>query len=221
MVNSTQSGLAETTEHRIVELLRARILEGQLAIGERLRQDVISAELGVSSTPVREAFRRLSAEGLLTIANHKGATVRDLSLDERIEVLDMLRLIESHNIATAVPLAGRDVIARAAEIQAQMRAAGDNAGQWATLNRDFHWALAQPSARPRALRMMGELLNLSALHVRDDIHASTFRREQALDEHDTILAAYAAGDVEATMAACYAHSTNALTRMATTTADEA
>src|ERR1700712_3564035 len=124
------SQLALTTEQRIVELLRERILEGQLTIGERLRQDTVSHELGVSSTPVREAFRRLEAEGLLKIASHKGAIVRDLAPSERVEVLEMLRLVEAHNIAFAIPGSTPEIVDAAAETQAELRNTADSA-RWA------------------------------------------------------------------------------------------
>lgn len=212
MTASTPSTLAATTEHRVVEVLRARILEGKFAVGERLRQDFISAELGVSSTPVREAFRRLAAEGLLTIATHRGVVVRDLSFEERVELLELVRLIDTHNLAQAVPLADKATIAEAQRIQEDLRTTVDPA-RWASLNRQFHWTLGAPSGRPRALALLGELLNLSALHIRDDIHSLPGRREEALDEHERILEAYERGDVESTTAASHAHTTNALNHL--------
>jgi DNA-binding GntR family transcriptional regulator len=212
VTTSETSQVAETTEQRVVELLRERILEGQLAIGERLRQDAVSAELGVSSTPVREAFRRLAAEGLLTIASHKGALVRDLSHDERVEVLDLLRLIDSYNLARAIPNSTAAVIEEATRIQDELRSTSDSA-RWATLNRRFHLVLGEPSGRPRSLALLREMLNLSALHIREDIASVVGRREQALEEHDRILASYAAGDVAACQAAARAHTSSALDRL--------
>jgi DNA-binding GntR family transcriptional regulator len=59
----------------VYETLRAAILEGALAPGEHLRQDEVAARWEVSSTPVREAFRRLESEGLVELVPHRGVRV--------------------------------------------------------------------------------------------------------------------------------------------------
>ena len=65
--------------------LRSAILDGSIAPGTRLRQDQVAVRWGVSSTPVREAFRRLEAEGLVELLPHRGVIVR-----ERMEASDPL-----------------------------------------------------------------------------------------------------------------------------------
>ncbi|MEX2238595.1 MAG: GntR family transcriptional regulator [Dehalococcoidia bacterium] len=68
------------------ETLRAEILSGRVAEGTHLRQDELAAHWGVSSTPVREAFRRLEAEGLVELLPHRG--VRVCPLPERESLVD-------------------------------------------------------------------------------------------------------------------------------------
>jgi DNA-binding GntR family transcriptional regulator len=60
----------------IASTLQARMLRGELAGGERLRQESLAAEFGVSRTPVREALRKLQAGGLVAVEPHRGAIVR-------------------------------------------------------------------------------------------------------------------------------------------------
>lgn len=56
--------------------LQRAILSGELEPGARLRQDEVALQWGVSSTPVREAFRRLEADGLVDLLPHRGVVVR-------------------------------------------------------------------------------------------------------------------------------------------------
>ena len=65
----------QTMTSMAVESLRERILRGQFAEGEPLRQDALADELGVSRIPIREALRQLDAEGLVTFSPHRGAVV--------------------------------------------------------------------------------------------------------------------------------------------------
>lgn len=184
-----------TAQSRVVEVLRERILAGGLPAGARLRQLDLSEELGVSTTPVREAFRTLAAEGLLQIDSHRGALVRELSPAEQLEIYQLQLLLERDNLTYAVAAMTPQALERAAAAQAEMRSTR-NAVRWALLNRDFHLALAEPASRPRVLQLLTDLLNVTAVQIRGDIEHWAGRREQALSEHDDLLAAIRLGSVE-------------------------
>src|ERR1051325_1357293 len=64
---------------KLAAQLQARVLNGELASGTRLRQEALAEEFGVSRTPVREALRKLQASGLVELRPHRGALVRGLS----------------------------------------------------------------------------------------------------------------------------------------------
>jgi DNA-binding GntR family transcriptional regulator len=82
--------------------LRERIGVGQLAPGDKLDASVLASELGMSVTPIREALRVLSADGLIEMQPHRGATVADTSaLDE--EVWQLRTLLEPRAVHLAVP----------------------------------------------------------------------------------------------------------------------
>ena len=72
-----------------------RILQGDLGGGELLSEGQISESLGVSRTPVHEAFLRLAAERLLTLSSRRGAVVTPMSPQETRDVLDTREAIES------------------------------------------------------------------------------------------------------------------------------
>src|SRR5579885_1555159 len=77
----------------VAETIRWRIQHGRYRSGQRLTEADLTADLGVSRGPVREAFRRLAAEGMLELAHNRGAQVPELSaagVDELLEVLEPL-----------------------------------------------------------------------------------------------------------------------------------
>lgn len=184
-----------TAQSRIVEVLRERILSGELNVGARLRQVDLSEELGVSTTPVREAFRTLAAEGLLQIDTHRGALVRELGPAEQLEIYQLQLLLERDNLTYAVARMTSQALDRATAAQDEMRATR-SAVRWAVLNRDFHLALAEPADRPRVMQLLTDLLNVTAIQIRGDIENWAGRREEALAEHDNLLGAIRLGSVE-------------------------
>ncbi|MBM3891339.1 MAG: GntR family transcriptional regulator, partial [Verrucomicrobia bacterium] len=88
---------------QIRDYLLERIGSGQLAPGERVVEARVCEELGVSSIPVREAIRELVTMGVLAAATHKGAWVREVSLDETVEALQVKAALESLAARLAAP----------------------------------------------------------------------------------------------------------------------
>ena len=82
------------TVDRVVEDLRAGILGGRYVPGQRLIEADLTRGLQVSRGPLREAFRRLSAEGLLQIVPNRGALVRQLSYREIVEIFQIRSALE-------------------------------------------------------------------------------------------------------------------------------
>jgi DNA-binding GntR family transcriptional regulator len=159
--------------------------------GGRLRQVDIAGDLGVSTTPVREAFRSLATEGLVQIDEHRGVIVRRLTLAECIEMQELIILVEADNLLYAVPKMEDSTLDEAESLCRKMDRAGNRFG---LLNCDFHLAMARPSGRQRSISLLAELLTLSALHVPSDSNRIAGRRKQAQAEHYAMVAAARAGD---------------------------
>lgn len=98
-----------------LHLLRERIISGELRPGAKLSDLVLSREIGISRTPLREAIRQLAADGLVDVVPHQGATVRAPSGDELDELYEIRGLLEGHAAARA---ATRRTPAQAAELLA-------------------------------------------------------------------------------------------------------
>ncbi|WP_233830201.1 GntR family transcriptional regulator [Paraburkholderia sp. ZP32-5] len=177
---STRKIVRPTTVELVTTAVRQRILSGELAPGEVLRQEALAEELGVSRVPVREAITRLTAEGLLTSVPHKGAYVAELSIDEVEETFDIRLRLEPWIFSEAIPRITEAEIGKAERLVNDM----DNAdsGVWGQLNWRLHETLYLPSKRDITLQM------LRVLHDRSDRY---FRfqavqvpiREQSHDEH--------------------------------------
>ena len=75
----------QTLQELVYRNLRARILNGQIKPGQRLRASAIASDLGVSPTPAREAIRRLQEQGLVTVRQRRGAVVTELSATDVAE----------------------------------------------------------------------------------------------------------------------------------------
>jgi DNA-binding GntR family transcriptional regulator len=180
-----------TTQSWVTQVLRERIITGVVPPGAHLRQVDIAGDLGVSTTPVREAFRSLATEGLVQIDEHRGVVVRKLTLAECIEMQELIILVEADNLLYAVPNMDSKTLAEAESLCRRMDRAGNRYG---LLNCEFHLAMARPSGRQRSLSLLGELLTLSALHVPTDSNRIAGRRKQAQAEHYAMVAAARAGD---------------------------
>src|SRR5262249_43591122 len=85
---------ADTTADAVYEVLRACIIEGEFAPGQRLLSDAIASDLKVSRTPVREALRKLEAEGLIEASGRAGLTVREISEEDLSEFFFVREALE-------------------------------------------------------------------------------------------------------------------------------
>jgi len=177
--------------------LRERILGGEFRAGEQLRQDGLAADYGVSRIPVREALRRLEAEGLVVIEPHKGAVVAGLEPAEIRELFEMRAVLEAELIRLAVP---RLTAADVSEATAALRdyEAGLAAGQvedWGALNWRFHGALYRAAGRPRWLETLQDLNARTDRFIRLQL-ALTGALDRARGEHQAILTLARAGEAD-------------------------
>ena len=184
---------ARTTQSWVADELRDRIIVGTIPVGARLRQVDVATEFSVSTTPVREAFRTLATEGLVQIDEHRGVVVRRLTLEECIELQELIIVVESDNLLHSIPVMDDQTLSEAESTYRKMLRGGR---QYPLLNRELHLTLARPSGRRRSIALLAEMLTLSALHVREDTRRIDGRREQSNHEHHAFVEAARARDAE-------------------------
>ncbi|SET62268.1 GntR family transcriptional regulator [Oceanicella actignis] len=183
-----------TAHERVYRRLRRKILHGELAPGQAVTLRGVAAELGVSMTPVREAVRRLAAEGALAISA-SGRVSAPVLTPQRVEELAAIRaLLEPELAARALPRAHFSLIERLKRMDAEiddMLENGDAAG-YVRANIEFHRTLYLRAHAPAMLAVaetvwlqMGP--SMRALYGRIGMG-------RVMDYHRKAIAALAAGD---------------------------
>lgn len=190
----------------IAASLRERLLAGEFAAGAQLRQDALAADYGVSRIPVREALRRLEAEGLVAIEPHKGAVVAGLAPAEILELFEMRALLEAELARLAVPnLAAADLAeAETALALYEAALAEGRVADWGSLNWRFHAALYRAAGRPLWLEAVQDLNRKTDRFIRLQL-ALTGALERAKAEHRGMLTLARAGLAEELAALVRSH----------------
>lgn len=195
--------------------LREAILSGEIAPGEQLSVPALSARLGVSRSPVREAVLALAAEGLAVERPRRGVVAIELGPDDADaihEVREPLEGLAARLAAARIDAASLDALKAVLAEQARQVAASDEAGFFRT-NAQFHALIARASGNPELPRLLGSLEGRMALALRR-VAARPGHRKSALAEHRAVLRALVEGDGAAAEAAMRAHLAATRTRVA-------
>src|SRR5690348_10920048 len=183
---------------QVYDDLRERILSGDIPRGTRLRQVSLAEELGVSRTPLREALRRLSAEGFVEFSPNQGATVSQLDLGDMRNAWTARLTLEPAAARLAAEHADLPAIARMRQaVERQRDAGGDRVAGFAA-NREFHLALVAATGNPHLTRF-AEMLWVARIGAPIySAQAADAPGEMAVwaDEHDRIADAVADGDAD-------------------------
>lgn len=187
----------------VYDSLREGIRTGAWRRGDRLREEMVAKTLGVSRTPVREAFSRLQARGLLEVTA-SGLVVATISRPQTLELYAMREVLEGSAARFAAQHAAPGEIDSLRQLNAAFAAAGHDAPRLAHLNRQFHGAILD-AARNRYLeRMLEDLSDTLAL-----LPGTTFelpeRRPLAVAEHAAIVDAMERRDPDAAEQAARTH----------------
>ena len=194
----------QTTRQFVVGTLRAEILAGVHVTGARLRQEEVASRLGVSTTPVREAFRDLLAEGLIGLDVHRGALVRGLTLADVREIYRMRMALEPLLARDALEAGGRGDFAAAAALHRQLCDERDP-GRWAALNVSFHGALTASVPEGRLSRTVTALAEAAGAYVSLSMHAAPDLMALNNRDHAALLDCFERGDVGRAVAKTVAH----------------
>lgn len=192
----------ETLTVRIARVLADRIIAGEILPGARLRQDHIAEEFGSSHVPVREAFRRLEAQGLAVSEPRRGVRVAAFDTSELREVAEMRAALEVLALRHAAPHLTSAVLDAAEEATR----AGDESHEvraWEEANRRFHRLIVEPCAMPRLLATIDDLHAASARFLFSAWQTGWERRTD--HDHRAILAALRKGNTEAACATLARH----------------
>ncbi len=210
-MTSTPLATPGTAAQHAVEALRRALVAGELAPGDKIRQEELADSLGVSLAPVREALATLEREGQVTYLPRRGYFVSRLDLDDLREIYELRAVLEDRAARRALPQLDEDALRRielAARECVEAAAAGDVAAELAA-NRRFHFAILGSPGQQHTMRLVSLLWDSTETY-RALYYNSPEARQDSLDAHELILAALTAGDAERLLAALDAHRTSAL-----------
>ncbi len=158
----TGAKAASAEEPRAVAVarqLREAILDGTFQPGERIKQDAVAKQFGVSRLPVREALRELAGEGLVTLERDVGARVTLLDPRELIEIYLLREAIESRVAAESATRVSEAEVAKIWKLveASEAELEKNDVDAYLAVDRDLHVAILEPARMPRALSIVHSL----------------------------------------------------------------
>lgn len=181
----------------MADRVRDMIFDGSLPPGQRIEELDLSAKLGTSRTPLREALKVLAHEGLVRLAPGRGAFVTELEPREIDALFPILSLLEARCAVEAVKRKTPADMQRLESAHQEMEdhcAAGDS-DAYHRASDELHHRLHVMAANPWLLRAAGDLRRFLRL-VRASTGQPDSRLLHSLAEHRTLMKAVARGDAE-------------------------
>ena len=133
--------MAEATGQTAYQAVFDAIAAGRIKPGERLRETDLAETIGLSRTPVREAIRRLEAEGLVTHEPRIGAVVKTLTQQEIVELYEMRIVLETTAASMAAKHASDAEVRTLLKLNTEMLDASDDPSAVAAINQRFHMCI--------------------------------------------------------------------------------
>ena len=196
--SSLSSG--ESAYTALMTLLR----DGTFSPGDRLREEEVGALLGLSRTPVREALRRLEADGIIEHRPRIVAVIRRLAHTEVVELYEMRVVLERTAAEMAAKHGSEAEFDTLEALNERIEGARDTPAVGAAINQDFHRGLYL-AARNRFLIEAARALNNSLLLLGPTTYTDPERIDVVVRQHSSIVEALRMGDAEAAGAAAEAH----------------
>jgi DNA-binding GntR family transcriptional regulator len=196
-----------TATDEAIDSLRWRILNGSLRAGQKLHQEQLASELGMSRIPVRDAIRTLASEGLVSLQPRRTAVVTAISLEDLAELYELRGAVEPLASALAVAQIGPGDLLRMRGFLHTMHETNDHR-EWLEANDEFHACLFENSGRPRMIALLRQARAQTRRYT--GIRMADGRAD--LDaEHRLILGAAERRDAQAVEALVRAHLISAFT----------
>jgi DNA-binding GntR family transcriptional regulator len=191
--------MAAATE-QTVSRLRRIILEGDVEPGARLGEVELAAQLGVSRTPVREALRVLSSQGLVEILPNRGARVARWSVQDLEEIYELRVMLESHAAQRAAGRMSPADVDVLTELCEQMEACAQRGRkhdllELSELNSRFHRCILDAADSPRLATMLASVVQIPLI-MRTFVRYTPEALARSMGHHRELAAAIQAGAPE-------------------------
>ena len=148
----------DTLHLRVCNLLREAILKGDFKPGDRLKQADLADAMGVSRMPIREAFQKLEAEGLIKLEPHKGAVVKSIQVEDIEEIYALRAKLEKMAVYQSVENLTEDDHKQLSTLVEQMETSAD-VDEFIRYNIEFHRLLMKRCSWERLNSFISTLWN--------------------------------------------------------------
>lgn len=198
------------TQEWIFHVLREGIISGKLPGGMQLKQDEISAALSVSHIPVREALRRLEAQGLVRIHANRGASVTELTRSELLDMMEVRATLSVMMMRNSAPMLTKsDFDALEYIVRQQRETSVEDIVRSEELNYKFHEILTSHAKNSMA-NLLLELVHANIdRYLRANFYGTAQTREVSINEHEMIIQTCREGDFESACSLLRDHILNA------------
>ncbi len=197
----------KTLREQIVFSLRDSIVRGELRAGQKLTEPELADKLGISRTPIREAFRQLESEGFLTVIPRRGAVVSSLTRKEIEEFYEIKSLLEGYAARIAATRITKKDIDKLKKINKQLEAIAesDDVEAFFRKNNEFHNTFIALCGNEKLLDIRNTLVR-RFLRYRLQALAVPGRFMESVKQHRVIIRALAKKDGRRAEAVVVEHS---------------
>ena len=204
-LQSPAEGPTRSAGARAYRYVKERLLDGRYPGGVLLSENELARELGISRTPVRQAFVQLEAEELLDLYPRRGALVRPVSMAEADDVLEARLLIETHCV-TRVAAQGPALASVLLEaIARQERTLADGGVGFTVADREFHHAIVAANGNAILVRQYDALRDRQQRITATLVARDPARIAQFIAEHREIAGAIEQRDADQAVGLIDAH----------------
>lgn len=179
----------------IVENLETLIISGKIKPGERIIEQKLCEEFGVSRSPLREAFRILEKNGFLNSVARKGVSVTEISRKEGVDIYTLRANLESLAVYLAVKNRTPEFINEIKTLHNKMKkyVEKNDVKTYMKLNRDFHKAIIQASNNEKLIDQLEYFAKLSRRY-RHVVFSSPGKLEESIIKHEILIESIERGD---------------------------
>jgi len=199
MISTVKNGVSERPVDRVYEMVKRGILEGTFAGGEPLREQQLAEMTDASRTPVREALRRLIADGLVTMGQNRRCHVAQFSPGEVQTVYEIRTRLESYAAELACERIDDEGIALLKEINGRIEDLGPevskvSVNKFLELNSEFHLAIVRMSGSNQLEAALSAALTMPLVLLKHYIWGDRVRIALSQQQHQEIILALQSGN---------------------------
>ncbi|TXS48374.1 GntR family transcriptional regulator [Streptomyces sp. uw30] len=211
MPNEARPGTGEQAKQLALAQLRQAILHGEMAPAQRLVENELAEQFGVTRASIRAALIDLEAQGLVERIRNRGSRVRVVTVEEAVAITECRMVLEGLCAAKAAVAASDEQLTQLTDLGTAMtKAVTDGEPMtYSELNQELHARIREFSGQQTAVELL-ERLNAQLVRHRFQLALRPGRPQHSLNEHLAMIEAIRARDPQAAEAAVRAHLTSVI-----------